>query len=73
MPTQHRTYRRVVKVFLTICNKRLIVYRYIKYAFLLRKLSKRNIPTRFIAVRTNDTIKKNKRYRVSINNNVEVS
>ena len=69
MPIQHRKYRKVVKLVLTICNKRLIMYRYVKYAFLLRKIkkaSKQNLPTRFIAVRTNDALKKSSKYKVTI-------
>ena len=32
--------RRIYKICLTICNKRLIIYRYMKYGFLLRKIRK---------------------------------
>ena len=32
--------RKIYKTCLTICNKRLTIYRYMKYGFLLRKIRK---------------------------------
>ena len=32
--------RKIYKMCLTICNKRLIIYRYMKHGFLLRKIRK---------------------------------
>ena len=32
--------RRIYKICLTICNKRLIIYRYMKHGLLLRKIRK---------------------------------